>query len=450
MAELAGKKIVVTGKFAKKRAEIEAQLTQAGAKVMSSLSKNTDILLAGDKAGSKLKKAEDLGVEVIDEAQFEAMLSSQSEALDINGKTVVVTGKFSKMTRADIEQALKERGAKVTGSVSSKTSLLIAGERAGSKLKKAESLGIDILSEDELIAILNQEATVVVEAPKPKNHMPPEYEGKTFGFFKGKEFLMTGKLHSFTRNQMKAIIEASGGSISSSVKKSTTGAIAGEKWSQKLREAVARDLPIWSEGEILLQLEGRKEFPTPEDIPCGENLSKLDAIEEGETKFNTPRGVKGDLVLKWKKVDFKPHRRFGEIYGTNFWNQDFSWVGKLYLNGEELQPDGEEFYGSETFNLSEFWENGSDFGGGEEKFDGKHGFNCIGLPLRPKAHVNWQQQGEDTKRYRFEIDLSGTWYGMITSSHENIWILVDFEKKTFAWTFHMGVYELSYDDPWGN
>ena len=57
MAELAGKKIVVTGKFAKKRAEIEAQLTQAGAKVMSSLSKNTDILLAGDKAGSKLKKS---------------------------------------------------------------------------------------------------------------------------------------------------------------------------------------------------------------------------------------------------------------------------------------------------------------------------------------------------------------------------------------------------------
>ena len=68
---LVGKTVVVTGSLSKfKREEIEAYVRSLGGKAGSSVSKNTDLLLAGEKAGSKLKKAESLGVEVVDEATF--------------------------------------------------------------------------------------------------------------------------------------------------------------------------------------------------------------------------------------------------------------------------------------------------------------------------------------------------------------------------------------------
>ena len=58
------------------------------------------------------------------------------------------------MTRDEAKQALEALGAKVSGSVSKKTTALIAGENAGSKLTKAQSLGLSILSEDELKELL--------------------------------------------------------------------------------------------------------------------------------------------------------------------------------------------------------------------------------------------------------------------------------------------------------
>jgi hypothetical protein len=72
---------------------------------------------------------------------------------DVRGKTVVVTGTFGR-ARAEVEAALTERGAKVTGSVSKKTELLFAGADAGSKLDKARELGIPILDEATLEALL--------------------------------------------------------------------------------------------------------------------------------------------------------------------------------------------------------------------------------------------------------------------------------------------------------
>jgi len=68
---LAGKTVVITGSFSGiKRNQAKILLQQLGVKVASAVSKNTDILIAGEKAGSKLKKAEELGVEVVDEAQL--------------------------------------------------------------------------------------------------------------------------------------------------------------------------------------------------------------------------------------------------------------------------------------------------------------------------------------------------------------------------------------------
>ncbi|OCG05016.1 NAD-dependent DNA ligase LigA [Gilliamella apis] len=71
-------------------------------------------------------------------------------------KTIVLTGTLSLLTRDEAKAKLKQLGAKVTGSVSKKTDLLIAGESAGSKLAKAQELGIKVIDEQELINLLNQ------------------------------------------------------------------------------------------------------------------------------------------------------------------------------------------------------------------------------------------------------------------------------------------------------
>jgi len=65
------------------------------------------------------------------------------------GKTFVLTGTLPKRSRADAETLIKERGGKVTGSVSKMTSYVLAGEEAGSKLEKAKQLGIPVIDEPE-------------------------------------------------------------------------------------------------------------------------------------------------------------------------------------------------------------------------------------------------------------------------------------------------------------
>lgn len=79
-----------------------------------------------------------------------------SEELPFSGKTFVITGTLPGMSREEAAQLIQAQGGKVTGSVSKKTSYLLAGEAAGSKLTKAESLGIPVLSLEELQKMLTQ------------------------------------------------------------------------------------------------------------------------------------------------------------------------------------------------------------------------------------------------------------------------------------------------------
>jgi len=75
-------------------------------------------------------------------------------ALLLLGKTFVITGSFDAISRNDIKAALQALGAKVAGSVSKKTNTLVAGSAAGSKLTKATELGIEILDESGILALL--------------------------------------------------------------------------------------------------------------------------------------------------------------------------------------------------------------------------------------------------------------------------------------------------------
>ena len=72
------------------------------------------------------------------------------------GKTVVLTGSLSQLSRDDAKARLAALGAKVAGSVSKKTDLVIAGEAAGSKLAKAQELGIAVIDEDEMLRLLGE------------------------------------------------------------------------------------------------------------------------------------------------------------------------------------------------------------------------------------------------------------------------------------------------------
>ena len=80
--------------------------------------------------------------------------SAEEAALD--GKTVVLTGTLPTLSRDEAKQRLEALGAKVSGSVSKKTDFVVAGEAAGSKLDRAQSLGVVILDETQLLALLAQ------------------------------------------------------------------------------------------------------------------------------------------------------------------------------------------------------------------------------------------------------------------------------------------------------
>ena len=74
----------------------------------------------------------------------------------LNGESWVITGTLSQMGRDDATQMLQTLGARVSGSVSSKTKCLVAGEKAGSKLEKAEKLGVQVMTEQEFLNLMQK------------------------------------------------------------------------------------------------------------------------------------------------------------------------------------------------------------------------------------------------------------------------------------------------------
>jgi len=104
--------------------------------------------------------AEDHNIEVLDallqEVTPEPFLVEETSS-PVTGKTVVFTGSMERLSRSEAKVMAERYGAKVAGSVSSKTDYLVAGEAAGSKLKKAQELGVQVLSEDDWFRLVGEE-----------------------------------------------------------------------------------------------------------------------------------------------------------------------------------------------------------------------------------------------------------------------------------------------------
>jgi len=206
-ADVKNATVVLTGTFnILKRAEATEALKALGATVTDSVSAKTHFLFCGLDAGSKLSRAKALGVPVHDEATLMALIGTQGAAKatattakkkkaaakkkavaveaaapqkkapakkkatttttaassgPFAGKAVVLTGTFATLKRADAEIVLTAAGANINGSVSAKTDLLVHGADAGSKLSRAKALGVKIITEAEMLAMLKQAGVAV-------------------------------------------------------------------------------------------------------------------------------------------------------------------------------------------------------------------------------------------------------------------------------------------------
>ena len=84
----------------------------------------------------------------------EAVAKQGSDGL--SGVTFVLTGTLPTMSRTDASALIEKNGGKTSSSVSKKTTYVVAGAEAGSKLTKAEALGVKIIDEEGLMALINQ------------------------------------------------------------------------------------------------------------------------------------------------------------------------------------------------------------------------------------------------------------------------------------------------------
>lgn len=115
------------------------------------LAENIDKYFQSPSGHKVIGELRDLGVKLTEERK-----QRPKGAADLSGKTFVVTGTLEKYSRDEIEGLIKQLGGKAAGSVSKKTSYVVAGENAGSKFDKAKALGVPVLTEDDFNKLIGR------------------------------------------------------------------------------------------------------------------------------------------------------------------------------------------------------------------------------------------------------------------------------------------------------
>ena len=165
------------------RKQAERAVLQQGGSIGSRVTDDTSFVVRGTGTGIKAVLGEMSDAQVIDEERFITILrdgvesvfpvslvtpevGSESIASEprsavpdaLVGNTFVLTGRLVAMTREDAAREIRDRGGKVSSSVSSGTTFVVAGADSGSKLAKAHDLGVPVLTEDDFLILLREGA----------------------------------------------------------------------------------------------------------------------------------------------------------------------------------------------------------------------------------------------------------------------------------------------------
>jgi DNA ligase (NAD+) len=143
IAKIIAKEFITLEAVRKSTLEELTSIHEIGPEVANSIRSFFD----SDFGNELIKSLIESGVNITD------YVSVQSKSSIFSGKTLVVTGTLTNFSRKEIEDLIASLGGRASGSVSKNTDFVLAGEAAGSKLKKAEELGVKVLSEDEFITM---------------------------------------------------------------------------------------------------------------------------------------------------------------------------------------------------------------------------------------------------------------------------------------------------------
>lgn len=136
------------------QAQTEEQLSEVD-EVGPVIAKSVAAYFASEIGKKIIDDLKNLGLNMGD-AALAARLAEERAAGRLNGKTLVVTGTLTRFKRDEINELIQKHGGRTSGSVSKKTDYLVAGTDAGSKLTKAQDLGIKILSEDQFLELIGE------------------------------------------------------------------------------------------------------------------------------------------------------------------------------------------------------------------------------------------------------------------------------------------------------
>jgi DNA ligase (NAD+) len=200
---------------------------------------------------------------------LQAARQARGASSPFDGKRVAVTGRLSVLTQADLKKRLQGAGAKIETTISRKTDYLVAGSGAQSdKLAKARECGVKILSESDLIELLNKVSAAAAapasveapgqmdifggeaSAPKAGGQTAPAAKSLAASPFLDKKVVLTGTLTRFSRSEAKERLEALGAEVAGSVSAKTDFVIAGEKAGSKLDKAAELGVKVLTEDEF--------------------------------------------------------------------------------------------------------------------------------------------------------------------------------------------------------